>query len=87
MAALVGGRVVRFGVPQQITSDRGSQFCSSIWNSFTRQLGFKQQTTTLYHLQSNSAVKRFHHRLKDALRARLAGTDWVEHVPWMMLGL
>jgi hypothetical protein len=25
--------------------------------------------------------------LKDSLRARLAGSDWTEHLPWVMLGL
>ncbi len=85
--ALVGGWVARFGVPQQITSDRGSQFTSSVWDFFTRQLGIKSRLTTPYHPQSNGAVERFHRRLKEALRARLAGSDWVHHLPWVMLRL
>jgi hypothetical protein len=32
-------------------------------------------------------VERFHCRLKDALRARLAGSDWPAHLPWILLGL
>ena len=32
-------------------------------------------------------VKGFHHHLKDALRARCTGSDWVDHLPWVMLGL
>jgi len=32
-------------------------------------------------------IERFHHRLKDSLRARLASSDWYEHLPWVLLGL
>jgi hypothetical protein len=86
-AALVGGWVSRFGISQQITSDRGSQFTSAVWDFFTRRLGIKARLTTPYHPQSNGAVERFHRRLKEALKARLAGSNWVDHLPWVMLGL
>ena len=32
-------------------------------------------------------VERTHRQLKDALRARLAGNQWPEHLPWVLLGL
>jgi hypothetical protein len=32
-------------------------------------------------------VERFHCRLKDALRARCAAANWVDHFPWVLLGL
>jgi hypothetical protein len=83
---LVGSWVARFGVQEQITSDRGRQFCSSVWDVLTRQLGVKMRFMTPYHPQSNG-VARFHRRLKDALRARMAGADWSQHLPWVLLGL
>ncbi len=86
-AALVGGWVARFGVPEQITSDRGRQFCSALWDALTHRLGVKMRFTTPYHPQSNGAVERFHRRLKESLRARLAGGDWPDHLPWVLLGL
>ncbi len=86
-AALVDGWVSRFGVPQQITSDRGAQFTSSVWSSLLALLGIKSKLTTPYHPQANGAVERFHRRLKDALRARLAGSDWPSHLPWVLLSL
>jgi hypothetical protein len=85
--ALVSGWVSRFGVPEQVTSDQGRQFCSSVWDALSRQLGMKMRFTTAYHPQSNGLVERFHRRLKEALRAQLAGTDWPQHLPWVLLGL
>jgi transposase InsO family protein len=35
----------------------------------------KMRFTTAYHPPSNGLVERFHRRLKEALRARLAGAD------------
>jgi hypothetical protein len=32
-------------------------------------------------------VERFHRRLKDALRARCAAANWVDHLPWVLPGL
>jgi hypothetical protein len=32
-------------------------------------------------------VERLHRRLKDALRARGAGALWLEHLPWILLGI
>ena len=32
-------------------------------------------------------IERFHRSLKSALRAKLAGSDWVSHLPLVMLGL
>ncbi len=85
--ALICNWVARFGVPEQITSNRGRQFCSSVWDVLTRQLGVKMRFTTPYHPKSNGLVERFHRLLKDALRARSSGTDWFQHLPWVLLGL
>jgi hypothetical protein len=32
-------------------------------------------------------VERTHRQIKDALRARLAGNRWPEHLPWVLFGL
>ena len=52
-----------------------------------RALGSKHVQTTAYHPQANGMVERFHRQLKAALRARCSGADWLEHLPWVLLGL
>ena len=79
--------ISRFGVPALLTSDRGAQFTSSLWTKLCSLLGSKHQLTTAYRPQANGMVERFHRRLKDSLRARLVGPDWLHHLPWVLLGL
>jgi transposase InsO family protein len=85
--ALIAGWISRYGVPAQLTSDRGTQFTSAIWDALCQQLGIQHQPTTAFHPQANGMVERCHRRLKDALRARLAGPDWPLHLPWVLMGL
>jgi hypothetical protein len=85
--AFFRGWISRFGVPDQLTSDRGAQFTSEVWSSLCTRLGIQHLSTSAYHPQSNGLVERFHRQLKEALRARLAGVQWVEHLPWVLLGL
>jgi hypothetical protein len=85
--ALLSGWIQRFGVPSAITSDRGPQFISAVWSALCSLLNIARSTTTAYHPQSNGIVERFHRRLKDALRARAAGADWMKHLPWVLLGI
>jgi hypothetical protein len=64
----------------------GAQFTSSLWQALCTLLSITHIQTTAYHPQSNGLVERFHCRLKDSLRARLAGSDWTSHLPWVLLG-
>jgi hypothetical protein len=70
-----------------LTSDRGPQFSSAVWAAFTKQMGILHTMTTAYHPQSNGLVERLHHRLKEALKDRLAAATWPEHLPWVLLGI
>jgi hypothetical protein len=85
--ALVSGWISRFGVPADITSDRGTQFCSQVWRALCEKLHITHHTTTAYHPASNGMVERAHRQVKEALRARAAQNDWPAHLPWVLLGL
>ena len=83
----ITGWVARYGVPQTLTTDRGTQFTSELWKSMCKTLGVHHVTTTAYHPQSNGMIERFHRQMKEGLRARECGTAWIEHLPWVLLGL
>lgn len=85
--ALLSQHIARFGVPTDITSDRGAQFTSSLWTALSQLLGAQLHRTTAYHPQANGIVERFHRQLKAALRARLTGPAWMDELPFVLLGL
>ena len=85
---LVRQWIARWGVPDIITSDRGSQFASDLWLEVCRFMGIARDPTTSYHPQHNGKVERMHRCLKNSLRARLLGrANWLAELPWVMLGL
>ena len=79
--------VAQFGVPSDISSDRGPQFTSGLWNTVAESLGTKLHRTTAYHPQANGLCERFHRSMKAALRASLKDGNLVDRLPWVMLGL
>ena len=85
--AYVANWVARFGVPSQMTSDRGTQFVSELWTAMSNLLGTDLHPTTAYHPQANGLVERLHRTLKASLKTRLTGPNWVDELPWVLLGL
>ena len=84
---LVRQWIARWGVPDIITSDRGSQFASDLWLEVCRFIGISRDPTTSYHPQHNGNVERMHLCLKNSLLARLLGrANWLAELPWVMLG-
>ena len=83
------GWVQTFGVPTTITSDRGSQFSSEVFQQLTRTWGIKTIMTAPYHPEANGMVERFHRRLKEALIALGAEEphQWFWRLPCAMLAI
>lgn len=79
--------IARFGLPLDISSDRGPQFTSQLWAAMADLFGTKLHRTTAYHPQANGLVERFHRHLKGALKTRLKGPTWSDEVPWVLLGI
>ena len=85
--AFVACWVSRFGVPSTITTDRGSQFESALWDHLMQILGVKRIRTTAYHPIANGIVERFHRQLKAALKCQPSPSNWVGALPLIMLGI
>jgi len=76
-----------FGIPTDITSDRGAQFTSALWAELGTTLGIYIQKTTAYHPQANGMVERLHRQLKSALKTRTTDPYWMDHLPMVLLGI
>ncbi|WVZ63809.1 hypothetical protein U9M48_013414 [Paspalum notatum var. saurae] len=71
------------GVPQTITSDRGSLFVSRFWEHLQTALGTKLIRSSAYHPQTSGQVERVNQILEDMLRACALtySTKWDECLP------
>ena len=76
-----------FGVPSTVTTDRGTQFESSLFTALTNLLGTKRIRTTAYHPCANGMVERFHRQLKACLKASSDSSKWTELLPLILLRL
>ena len=87
--ALAHGWIQQFGVPTTITTDRGAQFSSAIFQQLTKLWGIKQNFTAPYHPESNGLVERFHRRLKESLIAlgHEHPEQWFWKLPMSMLSI
>ena len=86
-SALIQHWISRFGVPEDITSDRGAQFTSTLWKEVNMLLGTAIHNTTAYHPQANGMVERLHRQLKASLKARMTTADWMMELPHVLLGI
>ena len=85
--ALIRGWIARFGIPTNLTSDRGAQFTSSLWSELNKMLTVKHINTTAYHPQANGLVERFHRTLKALLMATGEPSSWMGRLPHVLLGI
>ena len=58
--AFFSGWIARFGAPATITTDRGAQFETQLWNNLCNQFDIIRNRTTSYQPQLNGMVERFH---------------------------
>ncbi|XP_068234392.1 uncharacterized protein [Palaemon carinicauda] len=65
-SALLSGCIVRFGIPKNITSDRGTTFTSQLW-TLANLLGITLHLKTAYNPADNAVVEHRHLTLKAAL--------------------
>ncbi len=77
----------RFGVPLQLQSDQGRNFCSNIFTEMCHLLDIKKTQTTPYHPQSDGLVERFNRTLATQLSMFVEShqRDWDEYVPYLLM--
>ncbi|KAK3552186.1 hypothetical protein QTP86_005112 [Hemibagrus guttatus] len=73
-----------YGLPEDIVSDRGSQFTSQVWPAFCTQLGINVSLTSGYHPQSNGQAERLNQEDGRFLRSYCSQEQhqWSEFLPW-----
>ena len=87
--ALTHGWIATYGIPEVITTDRGSQFSSQVFTQLLKNWGIRHIMTTAYHPESNGMVERLHRRLKESLVALGQGErlQWYWKLPMALLAL
>ncbi|GBM59029.1 hypothetical protein AVEN_7412-1 [Araneus ventricosus] len=61
--------VSRFGVPEVITTDRGTNFQSHLFHNLANLLGTYKNRITAYNPKENDMIERAHRQIKAALMA------------------
>ena len=84
---LVEQFVCRFGVPLQIHSDQGRNFCSKVFNEMCTLLGVKKTQTTPYHPQSDGMIERYNRTLEAQLSMFVEAhqKDWDQYIPYLLM--
>ena len=59
--------IARFGVPKQLVTDHGSHFQNAMMTELSAQLGFRQEHSSPYYLQTNGQVEAVNKTLKTIL--------------------
>jgi len=71
------------GLPQDIYTDRGSQFTSALWNEFMFLLKIKNNIATTDHHETGGQVERYNSFIEQYLRAYSRAyyhDDWIDWI-------
>ena len=74
----------RFGIPDEIVSDRDPKFISEYWTHFTKELGIVQKLSSSYHPQTDGSTERINRSILQMLRAELIRKphkEWANKIP------
>ena len=76
----------RVGVPEEILTDQGANFMSSLLKEVYKLLGIKRIRTSPYHPQTDGLVERFNGTLKSMLRKlnQEDRTEWDKWLPYLL---
>ena len=76
--------ILKFGIPQMILTDQGSNFMSEIFTNICKLLNIKKRKCTAYYPQSNGALERTRRVLVEYLRSFILEdkSDWDKWLPY-----
>lgn len=82
--AFVQEVILKFGIPQVVLTDQGSNFMSEVFRNMCKLLKIKKINTTAYHPETNGALERTHRVLVEYLRCFILDdqTDWDSWIPY-----
>jgi hypothetical protein len=76
--------ILKFGIPQMILTDQGSNFMSEIFTNVCKLLKIKKIKCTAYHPETNGALERTHRVLVEYLRCFILEdqSNWDKWLPY-----
>ena len=76
----------RVGIPDEILTDQGSNFMSSLLQEMYLMLNISRLRTSPYHPQTDGLTERFNGTLKSMIRKFTASNqkDWDKHLPYLL---
>ena len=76
--------ILKFGIPQTLLTDQGSNFLSELFANTCKLLRVKRIKTSSYHPETNGALERTHRVLVEYLRCFILEnqTDWDKWIPY-----
>lgn len=82
--AFVKSVILKYGVPDRIASDRGTEFMSELFKSVSKLLNIEQLNSTAYHHQTIGALENSHKSLGNFLRIQCDNKlfSWSNWVPY-----
>lgn len=82
--AFVNNFILRYGIPNTVLHDQGTEFMSSVFSEACKILGIKQLHSTSYHHQTLGGVENSHKNLGTYLRTQTAkySQAWSSWVPF-----
>ncbi|KAG7301395.1 hypothetical protein JYU34_014336 [Plutella xylostella] len=82
--AFVENFILRYGIPREIASDRGTEFISATMKEVCKLLNITQLTSTAYHHESIGALENTHKTLNSYLRIQTDNEprSWSSWIPF-----
>ena len=76
----------RVGVPEEVLTDQGTNFMSTMLEDIYHALQIRRIRTTPYHPQTDGLVERFNGTLKSMIRKFTSRNqkDWDEYLPYLL---